>query len=183
MGSFHDDVISAVVGAIAGGVTGGLSGWFIAPTQAEREERGRRRIESRSQIAAAVGNVSYQVREARGLLFRLEDPAELLDRANFLKFANSVKQGSMFLRWPERLRVERKARKLTGRFVWRLAEIVPSDHFADVDEASVLQATADTRTSIDKNVFGPALARYPPTDPRWNEVFKLVDKMRKSYPT
>jgi glycine/D-amino acid oxidase-like deaminating enzyme len=183
MGSFHDDVITAVVGAIAGGAAGALSGWFIGPSQAEREERGRRRIEGRSQIAAAVGELSYQVREARGRLFRLEDPADLLDRANFLKFANSVKQGPAFLRWLERLRVKRKARKLTGRFVWRLAELVPSDHFVDVDEASVLQATADTRTSIDRNVFGPTLGRYPPTDPRWNEVFKLVDKMRKSYPT
>jgi hypothetical protein len=183
MGSFHDDVITAVVGAIAGGAAGALSGWFIGPTQAEREERGRRRIEGRSQIATAVSELSYQVREARGRLFRLEDPAELLDRANFLKFASSVNQGSAFLRRLERLRVKRKARKLTGRFVWRLAEIVPSDHFSDVDEASVLQATADTRTSIDKNVFGPTLTRYLPTDPRWNEVFKLVDKMRKSYPT
>lgn len=183
MSSFHDEVITAVVGAIAGGAAGALSGWFIAPTQAEREERGRRRVEGRSQIAAAVGDFSYQVREARGRLFRLEDPAEQLGRANFLKFANSVRQGSLFLRWLERMRVERIAKKLTGRFVWRLSELVPPDHFADVDEASVLQATVDTRTSIDKNAPGPSMARWPPTDPRWNEFIKLVDKMRKSYPT
>jgi hypothetical protein len=180
--SFHDDIISGVVGAVAGGVAGALTGWFVAPTQAEREERGRKRVEGRSQIASAVARLNYQLTEARGKLFRLEETDHLLDRARFLEFANAVKQGSMFLRRLARLRIERSAKKLTGRLIWRLAEIVPPEHYGHVDEASIRQATADTRTSTDKPAYGPALAECSPTSARWDEALRILDKMRKTYP-
>lgn len=183
MGSLHDDLISGVVGAVTGGVAGGLVAVVVAPTQAEREERGRRRLEGRSQIASAIGKLSYQLTEARGRKFRLETTGDLLDRASFLEFAGAIKQGSMFLRWTERFRVKRHAKKLTGRLIWRLAEIVPSEHYANVDEASIRQATADTRTSTDKRMFGPALAASPPTDAKWGAALKIIIKMQKTYPS
>jgi hypothetical protein len=180
--NFHEDIISGVVGAVAGGAAGALTGWFVAPTQAEREERGRKRIEGRSQIASAVANLNYQLIEARGRLFRLEEISHLLDRTHFLEFANGVKRGSMFLHRFARFRVERSAKKLTGRLIWRLAEIVPPEHYGHVDEASVRQATADTRTSTDKPAYGPALAECPPTNARWDEALKILDKMKRTYP-
>lgn len=183
MDSLHDDLISAVVGAVAGGVAGALVALVVAPTQAEREERGRRRLEGRSQIASAIGRLSYQLTEARGRKFRLEGIDDLLTRASFLEFVGAVKQGSMFLRWTERVRVEHRAKKLSGRLIWRLAEIVPPEHYADADEASVLQATADTRTSTDKRTFGPALIGCQPTDSKWDAALKIVDKMRRIYPS
>jgi len=163
-------------------MAGSLTGWFVAPTQAEREERGRRRLEGRRQIASAVAQLNYQLTEARGALFRLEEPGDLLDRARFLEFAGALKAGALFLRWYSRFRVERKAKKLTGRLLWRLAEIVPPEHYKDVDESSILQATADTRTSTDRPIYGPALAQYPPTGPEWDDVLKVLASMRKAYP-
>lgn len=183
MGSLHDDIITGIIGAVAGGVAGGLVAVVVAPTQAERDERGRRRLEGRSQIASAVEKLSYQLTEARGRKFRLEPSDNLLNRASFLEFAGSIRRGSMFLRWTERLRVKRRAKKLAGRLIWRLAEIVPSEHYADVDEASILQATADTRTSTDKRISGPALADCPPTDAKWDATLKIINKMRKTYPS
>jgi len=180
--SLHDEIISGVVGAVSGGVAGALTAWWLAPTQAEREERGRRRLEGRSQLAAAIGLLNYQITEARGRLFRLEEIGDLLDRARFLEFAGSVKRGSIFLRSYKRFLVKRRAKKVAGRLIWRLAEIVPPEHYGDVDEASLLKATADTRTSVDERVFGAALADFPPTSARWDEVLKVLEKMRKAYP-
>lgn len=181
MSSLNDPIIAGVVGAVAGGIAGALTGWLVAPTQAEREERGRKRLEGRSQISSAVAKLNYQLTEARGKLFRLEETGDLLDRARFLEFAGSAKQGSMFLHWFARIRVERRAKKLTGRLIWRLAEIVPPEHYSDVDEASILQATADTRTSTDKRAYGPALATCPPCPPTsqtWDEALRILNKMR-----
>jgi hypothetical protein len=178
----HDEIISGIVGAVAGGVAGALTGWLVAPTQAEREERGRKRVEGRSQIATAVAKLRYQLTAARGKLFRLEEVGDLLDRARFLEFADAVKRGSMFLHWYARVRVDHYAKKVTGRLIWRLAEIVPPDDYAEVDEASILQATADTRTSMDNPVYGPALVKCAPTDVKWDEVMRILDRMRKLYP-
>ncbi len=178
----RDEIVSGVVGAVAGGAAGALTGWLVAPTQAEREERGRKRVEGRSQIAAAVAKLSYQLTAARGKLFRLEEVGDLLDRARFLEFADAVKRGSRFLHWHARVRVDRTAKKVTGRLIWRLAEIVPPEDYTDVDEASILQATADTRTSTDKPVYGPVLAKCAPTDVKWDEALKILDRLRRFYP-
>jgi hypothetical protein len=182
MGSLHDDIISGVIGAVAGGVGGSLTLLVVAPTQSEREERGKRRLEGRDEIALAVAKLNYELTEGRGRLFRLEDTGDLLDRARFLEFAGSVRKGAMFLRWPARLRVERQAKKLTGRFIWRLSELVPAEHYSDVDEASTTKATLDTRTSIDKHVYGARLAHLTPTSPEWDEALKIVSKLHKEYP-
>ena len=117
MGSLHDDIISGVIGAVAGGVCGLLTALVVAPSQSEREERGKHRLEGRSQIASAATLLNYQLTEARGRLFRLEETGDLLDRARFLEFAGSVRKGAMFLRWFARFRVERQAKKLTGRLI------------------------------------------------------------------
>jgi hypothetical protein len=186
MGSLHDDIISGVIGAVSGGVFGALTGlatgFLVAPSQSEREERGKRRLEGRSQIASAATRLNYQLMEARERLFRLEETGNLLDRARFLEFAGSVRKGAMFLRWFARYRVERRAKKLTGRLIWRLSELVPEEHYSDVDQASITQATADTRTSTDKRVYGTRLAHFLPTSPEWDEALKILGKLRRAYP-
>jgi hypothetical protein len=182
MGSLHDDIISGVIGAVAGGVGGSLTLLVVAPSQSEREERGKRRLEGRSEIASAVAKLNYQLIEGRGRLFRLEDTGDLLDRARFLEFAGSVRKGGMFLRWPARLKVEKQAKKLTGRFIWRLSELVPPEHYSDVDEASTIKATLDTRTSTDRHVYGTRLVHLPPTSPEWDEALKIAGKLHQAYP-
>jgi gas vesicle protein len=182
LSGFSDDVISGVIGAVTGGIAGSLTAWLVAPTQAEREERGKRRLEGKARIAKAVSQLNYQMMEARGALFRLENASEFLGRTQFLEFAEALEQNSMFLHWSSRIRVKTRGRKLTGRLIWRLAELVPPEHFAKVDDASVRQATADTRTSADRKMFGLALTQSLPTDQMWDEAFKILAKMRRSYP-
>jgi len=112
----------------------------------------------------------------------MEGVDELLDRAHFLEFAGAVKLGAAFLPWQERWKIERKAKILVGRLVWRLIEIVPAEHYSDVDEASLVKATADTRTSTEQPLCGPALAEVRPIDPRWDAALKAVEKLQRTYP-
>jgi hypothetical protein len=183
MSGLRDGIISGVIGAVTGGAAGSFMSLFVAPTQAEREERGKRRLEGRAQIASAVARLNYQITEARGALFRLEDAGDLLGRPQFLEFAGALERGSAFLRWHSRARIKRRGRRLTGRLIWRLAEIVPPEHYGDVDDASIRQATADTRTSTDRRVYGLALVKCLPTNANWDDAFKILAKMRKSYPS
>jgi hypothetical protein len=88
----------------------------------------------------------------------------------------------MFLGWFARYRVESHARKLTGRLIWRLSDLVPEEHYFDVDQASINQATADTRTSTDVHVYGTRLAHFPPTSSEWDEALKILGKVRRAYP-
>jgi hypothetical protein len=175
-------VISGVIGAVSGSFSGGIIAWMVAPTQAEREERGRQRMESRRAIAAAVARLEYQMTEARGRLFRIESVENLLNQTQFVAFAGAVKSNADSLPHLERWRVTRQAKALVGRLAWRLAALVPSDHYADIDEASVLKATADTRTSLEVPLCGTALATLRPSDSKWDAALKAVSKLRKSYP-
>jgi hypothetical protein len=182
MSDLSTEIISGIVGAVAGGFSGAAVGWLIAPTQAEREERGKSRLEGRKQIASAISNLNYQMVEARGKLFRIESVGELLDRARFVEFAGAIRQGATFLPRIERWRVERETRNLVGRLAWRLAEIVPPEHYSDIDEASLVKATADTRTSTDSPLCGPTLVNVRPTDAQWDATLKAIEKIHKTYP-
>lgn len=182
MSDLSTEIISGLVGAVAGGISGAAVGWLIAPTQAEREERGKSRIEGRKQISSAISKFKYQMVEARGKLFLIESVGELLDRARFVEFAGAIRQGAAFLPRIERWRVERKTRNLVGRLAWRLAEIVPPEHYSNVDEASLIKATADTRTSNDTPLCSPALVNVRPTDTQWDAALKAIEKMHKAYP-
>src|SRR5579859_1852550 len=106
MSDLSTAIISGLVGAGAGGISGATVGWLIAPTQAEREERGKSRIEGRKQISSAISSFNYQMVEARGKLFLIESVGELLDRARFVEFAGAIMQGAAFLPRIERWRVE-----------------------------------------------------------------------------
>lgn len=182
MSDLQTEIISGVIGAVAGALSGAAAGWIIAPTQAEREERGRLRLEGRRKIADAVAKLDYQVIEARGRLLRLESIDQLLDRARFVEFAGAVRQGAAFLPRLERWRIEHSSRNLTGRLVWRLTEIMPPDRYPEIDEASLMRATADTRTSVDSPLCGPLLATKRPTDDQWDLALKAIEKIRRRYP-
>jgi len=182
MSDLSTEIISGVIGAVAGGISGAAVGWLIAPTQAEREERGRNRLEGRRKISSAISNLNYQMVEARGKLFRIESVGELLDRARFVEFAGAIRQGAAFLPRIERWRIERESRNLVGKLAWRLAEIVPAEHYNDIDETSLVKATADTRTSTDAPLCSPALVHVRPTDGRWDTALKAIEKMHKAYP-
>jgi hypothetical protein len=63
-----------------------------------------------------------------------------------------------------------------------LAELVPSDHYSNIDEASLLKAKADTRTSLEMPLPGTALSELRSADPKWDAALKALGKLRKSYP-
>lgn len=182
MSDLKTEIISGVVGAVAGGLAGAVAAWLFAPTQAEREERGRQRVNGRQQIAGAISALNYQLAEARGRLFRLEDVDDAINVGQFIKFAGDIRVGASFLPRFERWRIVHRIKNLTGKLTWRLAEIVPPGHYSCVDEATLLKATADTRTSNDVVMLSVNLSRTRPTDPRWDALLKTVEKLGKSYP-
>jgi hypothetical protein len=182
MSDLRTEIISGIIGAVAGGIAGAFAGWVIAPTQAEREERGKQRVQGRQQIANAISNLRYQLTAARGNLFRMEAIGDGISRETFLGFAGDIRAGALTLPRLERWKIQRRARILTGKLIWRLAAIVPPGHYSDVDEASVLKATADTRTSNETATLSISLLRHRPTDPEWDAALKAVDKLAKAYP-
>jgi hypothetical protein len=183
MSGTNSQLISGVIGAISGGVAGSVAAWTVAPTQAEREDRGRRRVKARRQIAIAVSTLNYQLMEARGKLFRIESPVGALRLADILNFASAMRVGAWSLPLFERRWLLRRAESLIGRLSWRLAEIVPADHYEDPDESSILKATADTRTSTQDATVSVKLLELRPTDGRWDAAIRAVERLQKKYPT
>lgn len=182
MSEFPTQLISGLTGAVTGGFSGAFIGLLIAPTRAEREERGKRRVEGRRQIAAALSELSYELIEARGRLFRLEGASDRVTFERLLRFTGEIQVGASSLPRFERWRIERKARALTGKLAWRLAAIVPPSRYDNVDEASLIKATADTRTSNEVALLNMALATARPTDPRWDAALKALERLRRAYP-
>lgn len=182
MSDLRTEIISGVIGAVTGSLSGAFITWVVAPTQAEREERGHQRLESRKAIAGAIAKLDYEVTEARARLFRIQAIGDLLDQKQFVMFTGTVRSNASPLPFFERRLILHRTKALVGNLVWRLAELIPSDHYSGIDEASLLKATADTRTSLETPLCGTALAVVRPTDRKWDTALKALGKLRKSYP-
>lgn len=181
------DTTAALVGAIAGGVCGALAGGgfslMVAPTLAEREERGRMRIRGRRSIASALIAFHYAVSETRGTLFRL---GGVVDRDEFeraaLTFASTLIRSADSLPWIERSRLRWRTRRLMGPGVIRFVELRPPKHFGAGADSARLQVIADTRPWTSKAKFDLELCIAKPTDDRWSRVLKAIQKMQRDYP-
>lgn len=178
------DLGTVLTGAISGAVCGSLSaaaiGWYIAPSRAEREERGKKRLEARRAISDAIRTLHYDLSEARQRAYRKEpsNAAELEGRA--VDFATRVRSATAPLPGSEAWRVRSDVRALVGPGVWRVAELRPGDKTGP-DSAS-LQAVADTRHWLANSDFTPELAYIEPTDQRWDKLLKRVARLQRRYP-
>ncbi len=106
---------------------GGVVGLVIAPTKAEREERGRQRIDGRRRIASAIVQFQYEVAEARRNLYSLDGSvdSDAFEGAAVTFTADIVKPADV-LPWSERRYVRWRVRKLVGPGVMRTVELRPA---------------------------------------------------------
>ncbi len=170
-----------MTGAITGALAGALVGWIIAPTRAEREERGRKRLEGRRQIADSIVGLRYTVSQARQRLYRLEqfDNSELHHAA--VHFAYVTRVYSLPLPRLERLRLRRKVRQIIGKQLCRLAELRPQSEHPRPGDSATLISIADTRSSVKDTPFDVALRMEKPTHPHWDKLLDLLGDLQQRY--
>lgn len=175
-------VIASVCGALSGAVSGAVVGWLIAPTRAEREERGRKRIAGREAIAAAIRKFRYGVSETRQRLYRKNEVNVDEFEGAAVEFAANIRRGALPLRRLERFRLYLTLRMMVGPGILRLVELRPPDrHSASADSAQ-LQAIADTRPWAARAAFSSDLVKLRPTDQKWDLLLKRLSRMQKRYP-
>lgn len=176
-------LLGAVAGAVAGGAMGGVVGLVIAPTKAEREERGRQRIEGRRRIASAVVQFQYDVAEARHSLYSLGGSVDgdAFEGAAVTFTADIVKSADV-LPWTERRLVRWRVGKLMGPGLMRTVELRPAGRYAAGPDSARLQAIADTRSWSAASTFDPALLLRAPTDPTWDKVLRALRRLQTDYP-
>jgi hypothetical protein len=178
------DLSVVLVGGIAGAVTGSLCAaiitWLLAPSRAEREERGKKRMDARLAISQAIRTFHYEISEARQLAYRKTslDPHDLEEKARL--FAGAVRQSSIPLPHSEAWRLKSDVRGIVGPGVWRLSELRARD--SSGTDSATLQAIADTRHWLAKSPFTPELARVEPTDKRWDNLLAKLGKLQSRYP-
>lgn len=176
-------LLGAVAGACTGGVMGGIVGLAVAPTKAEREERGRQRIEARRRIAAAILQFQYDIAEARHALYSVDGSvdSDAFEGAAVTFTADVVKSADV-LPWTERHVIRWRVRRLVGPGVVRTVELRPAGRYSAGPDSARLQAIADTRPWAAGSTFDPMLLLRAPTDPAWDQVLRALRRLQVDYP-
>jgi hypothetical protein len=174
-------LLGALAGALTGAISGGLVGLWLAPSRAEREERGRKRVDARRDAVRIIGQFDTLVRSFRQRLYRLEKPDPNDLETGAVRFANEIRYlASVLPRW-ERWLLLRRVRKIVGPGYWREAELRPQgDLERSPGDAIALAAVADARPFTSKALMSPTLALQPPTDEQWDELLAALAALRRS---
>ncbi|WP_306747236.1 hypothetical protein [Saccharothrix yanglingensis] len=172
--SFAPLVISAVTGATAGG----LASIVVGPTKAEREERGKRRIEARSNLGKRLRAFRYEFKKAR--LLRLEGRA-ISDEAVFesaLLLAIAANAAMQALPLFERLRIRRRIVATIGVEMLSLADFqIDSD--GETVSAAVHMVTEKYR--LDPRESIRRLTEVDPSEPVWDKLLKRIESLIRKY--
>lgn len=173
-----------VVGALSGAVTGALAAsallWATASSKAEREERGRKRVDARRDALRAVNEFDTAVRMHRQLLYRREPTDDNLLETAAVRFAGEMRHVAAVLPRRQRRAMVRRARKLVGPGYWREAELRPQGQYDRLQtDAVTLAAIADTRPAMAKSRMTADLLSAPPTDARWDQLSAALASLRK----
>jgi hypothetical protein len=175
------ETTAALVGGVAGAVAGGLVSLAFAAATGERQELGRRRIEARNLISSATQEFLYAIGEARLRLYELRK-LEKDYTAKATKFAGIVRKASLSLPPLERLRLQRRLRKIVGSGIYQLAELRPPSTYAVDADAAALTAISEARPTAEQPLFDRYLIQARPTDHRWDELLDALRKLQERYP-
>ncbi len=175
-------LISALCGAVTGAIAGGAVGWLIAPTRAEREERGKKRVIARETIASAIVDFQYAISEARQQLYR----KNIVNRDDFegvaVRFAGTISRASAPLPRMERWRLRRHLRNIVGPGIIRIVELRPAPKYEAGADSARLRAIADTRPWVAEAAYRSDLLDLRPTDSAWDILLARLQRMQKAYP-
>jgi hypothetical protein len=171
----------AIIGAVAGAIGGGLVSLILASAKGEREERGRRRLEARTAIAAATREFQYAIGEARLRLYKQEDLKDDYS-AKATKFAGILGRSSLSLPWRERRQVQRRTRRVVGSAVYQLAELRPPEAYEIEGDGAALTAIAEARPVTEQPLFDRRLLLAKPTSTRWDDLLRELRRLQQRYP-
>jgi hypothetical protein len=175
-----ETVVQVMTGAISGAAAGALAGLVVGPTKAEREERGKRRLQARIEIGAALKAFRYQLAMAR--LLRLErQPA---DEDAVLKMAYSLAHvaysSAPLFGVSERWRLRRSVASLVGAELVTMASLQP-DPVSGVSDAALAAVTAKYRRSPEESLRH-MISKASPLSAEWDRLTKASDRLTRRYP-
>ncbi|MBF6298988.1 hypothetical protein IU459_15755 [Nocardia amamiensis] len=173
--SWAQIVLSTVSGATAGGVVNILAG----STKAEREERGKRRIDARADVGKSLRTFRHEYRRAR--LQRLENQTVEVDQVfkAALQLASATNTAMRALSAIERLRLRRGVASVIGAETIGLANLQP-DGAEEIDGAALHMAAEKYRR--DPQVSIRQLIELDPTEPSWDLRSNRIERLARKYP-
>ena len=172
-----------LIAAIAGAISGGASAIIVGSPKAEREERGKRRIDSRRSISKALRAFRYAVSEVRLSKFNLSDSVDYdAARSAAELLASTVQSDGQVLPTIERWRLTRATRRLLGRNLLTAAALRAPERHDRFDDSALQAATAIERQAAGEALFGTYVLNLGPTDSKWDVLVTSIDHLRRRYP-
>lgn len=172
-------VVAASAGALTGALAGGIVAYIIAPSKAEREERGKQRITGRRQIASGTAAFQYAALQARERRLNMEDAAkvqqELMSAA--IALAQATQEGTVHLPRIRRWKLRRSVKKIVGAQSWRLAELRPHGVQPGAFDAATARVNREIRPTPSQGLLPPEAAS--PLDPSWDLLIRTVGRFQK----
>lgn len=178
--------LPAIIGAVSGGLMGAITSIVIGPTKAEREEKGKRRIEARKSLADAIKSFRYAASETRLKKYDLRVTNPAVDysgiRAAALRLGSSIQRERHVLPPWERIVLNRRASDILGSNLLAWADLRPPSIEDPSEDSALLHAIATERQGPSKAAYSEWLLTQPPTSDAWDALLSSVDKLRKRYP-
>lgn len=171
--------LPVLVSAASGAAAGGLTSLLVGPSKAEREERGKRRIEGRSAVGKALTDFRYEYKMAR--LQRLEGQPVSADEIfkSALRLAAVTNSAMRSLSALERTGLRRRVSSIVGIEMIGLARLQPD--CAKETTSTLLQMTAE-KYRRDPQVSIQQLTEVDPSDGTWDILSNRIDKLARKYP-
>ncbi len=173
------NLVQVLISAAAGATAGGLTGILVGASKAEREERGKRRIEARSEVGKALRAFRHEYKQAR--LQRLEEqpaPIGALFKAA-LQLAVATNTAIRVLPMFERLHIRRKVASVIGVEMIGLANLQPDG--ADIVTNAALHMTVE-KYRRDPQVSIQELVEIDPIGSTWDNLLSRIERLARKYP-
>ncbi|WP_143138899.1 hypothetical protein [Lentzea waywayandensis] len=172
------NIPSFVVSAVLGAVSGGLMSIVIGARKAEREEKGKRRVEARVALVKAIRAYRHDYKKAR--LLRLENQAVASEDlfSSALGLASSANALAQFLSFFGRTLLRRRVASVVGVEMLSLAELQVDGK----DEVSVaaLHMVAE-RCRADPRESMRLLVEVDPADLFWDDLLRRIERLSRKY--
>lgn len=172
-------LIAAGAGALTGALAGGVVAFFIAPSKAEREERGKQRVTGRREVASGITAFQYALLQARERMLDMENAGEVHEdlESAAVTLAQMVQQGTVHLPRRKRWRLRRSVKKIVGPQAWRLAELRPHGMQASAFDSATARANREVRPTPGQGLIpAPAVS---PLDPRWDRLLQRTGSLQR----
>lgn len=172
-------LIAAGTGALTGAMAGGLVAYIIAPSKAEREERGKQRVSGRRAVASGIIDFQHALLEARERRLNMEDAADVHEQLGSaaVALAQVTQEGTVHLSRIVRWRLRRAIKKIVGPQTWRLAELRPNGMQSAPFDAATAKANREIRPLPAQGLMPPHTTS--PLDPSWDRLMRTVGRLQR----